>query len=88
MTGSDVGGCNNCLCCQSAPDAPQKQQPVGSDHVVVGEEILLNKKVVAFFYRYFRRRERGDDNIEEGPPTRMSFLGRKLDSNDVSKNIS
>ena len=58
---------------------------MGSDHVVVGEEILLNKKVVAFFYRYFRRRERGDDNIEEGPPTRMSFLGRKLDSNDVSK---
>ena len=46
------------------------------------------KKSSRFFTGTLGGGERGDDNIEEGPPTRMSFLGRKLDSNDVSKNIS
>ena len=43
------------------------------------------KKSSRFFTGTLGGGERGDDNIEEGPPTRMSFLGRKLDSNDVSK---
>ena len=37
--------------------------------------------------RFFTGTLREGDDIEEGPPTRMSFLGRKLDSNDVSKNL-
>ena len=80
-----LGAATTACAAKVHPMHPKNNNPWGRTVAANAWRSSSIKKSSRFFTGTLRERGDDDGDIEEGPPTRMSFLGRKLDSNDVSK---